>query len=584
MTVSDPVSPRNLRNLDGFGGFDVKNDRLVGTFDVDGERRVRTVSDFGKALPLKVRATYTLNGRTVQPGDVVGSDGTLGVHYVVQNVTGKQQDVSYDDGTGTKVTSSQDVVIPMVGSLTTTLPSGFTDVKSAEANMAGDGHGGTKLSFTMTLFGPIGSPTAEFGYTARVADGVVPPASISALPVSPLDSPSFKGGAASYKGGADTGATLTAGATQIDENVLKLRDGSATLLAGLLKLRAGADQLNTGLAGQAAPGANALATGAGQLKAGAAQLSGGAVAARNGSTQLADGTGQLKTGADALAAGARKVGDGGALLADKTGEAKAGADQINDGAGQLKDGLDQASAKAPELIGGLEQVQTGLQQVDDGLAQLYGGIGQLPAKAKPLHDGIAQLQAGIGSVKDPASLAGGIDTIRGKIAEAVKAGSSLDQLRGGVDASKAGVDKIKGGVEQAKGGVDARAMAGPVKKGHGRRARHGRWHRPARGRCGCSPRAADCGPGARPSSDRWRTASPSCGSRPRRARTAWARSRRPGQGLRRPGQAAPGLGQVSDGLGQVSPGLGQLKTNLTAASHGLAAGRVRRGQHDARGL
>ena len=55
VTVSDPVSTRNLRNLDGFGGFDVRNDRLVGTFDVDGERRLRTVSDFGKALPLKVR-------------------------------------------------------------------------------------------------------------------------------------------------------------------------------------------------------------------------------------------------------------------------------------------------------------------------------------------------------------------------------------------------------------------------------------------------------------------------------------------------------------------------------------------------
>ena len=584
VTVSDPVSPRNLRNLDGFGGFDVRNDRLVGTFDVDGERRVRTVSDFGKALPLKVRATYTLNGRTVQPGDVVGSDGTLGVHYVVQNVTGKQQDVSYDDGTGTKVTSSQDVVIPMVGSLTTTLPSGFTDVRSAEANMAGDGHGGTKLSFTMTLFGPIGSPTAEFGYTAKVSDGVVPPANISALPVSPLDSPSFKGGAASYKGGADTGATLTAGATQIDDNVLKLRDGSATLLAGLLKLRAGADQLNTGLAGQAAPGANALASGAGQLKAGAAQLSGGAVAARNGSTQLADGTGQLKTGADALAAGARKVGDGGKLLADKTGEAKAGADQINDGAGQLKDGLDQASAKAPELIGGLEQVQTGLQQVDDGLAQLYGGIGQLPAKAKPLHDGIAQLEAGIGSVKDPASLAGGIDTIRGKIADAVKTGSSLDQLRGGVDASKAGVDKIKPGVEQAKGGVDASRMA---------------WTRSRRGWTTGSPR-----PVASTSSLAvWR---------PRNSADCLAVCKtilgQVADGisqLRKQTQAgSDGLGQVSDGLGKVSDGLGRplpgSARSRTVSARCLRAGtaqdqpdrgepwpgcgRVRRGQHDARGL
>ena len=40
--------------------------------------------------------------------------------------------------------------------------------------MAGDGKGGTKLSFTMTLFPPIGSDTATFGYTAEIADGVVP--------------------------------------------------------------------------------------------------------------------------------------------------------------------------------------------------------------------------------------------------------------------------------------------------------------------------------------------------------------------------------------------------------------------------
>ena len=112
-------------------------------------------------------------------------------------------------------------------------------------------------------------------------------------------------------------------------------------------------------------------------------------------------------------------------------------------------------------------MQTGLQQVDDGLAQLYGGIGQLPAKAKPLHDGIAKLQAGIGSVKDPASLAGGIDTIRGKIAEAVKAGSSLDQLQGGVDC-----------LEQASRRPRAHGQDRGIDDGLARRRRH----RPARGR------------------------------------------------------------------------------------------------------
>ena len=90
----------------------------------------------------------------------------------------------------------------MVGSLTTVLPANFVDVTSNEANMAGDGRGQTKMSFTMTLFGPIGEPVSEFGYSATVSDGLIPDATISALPVSPLDSTSFKGGAASYKGGA----------------------------------------------------------------------------------------------------------------------------------------------------------------------------------------------------------------------------------------------------------------------------------------------------------------------------------------------------------------------------------------------
>ena len=66
----------------------------------------------------------------------------------------------------------------------------------------------------MTLFPPIGSTTAVFGYTADINDGVVPRAEISALPVNPLESPTFKTAAASYQGGADTGAKLTDGATR----------------------------------------------------------------------------------------------------------------------------------------------------------------------------------------------------------------------------------------------------------------------------------------------------------------------------------------------------------------------------------
>ena len=103
------------------------------------------------------------------------------------------------------MTKSVDVAIPMVGSLTTAAPASFTNVASKQANMAGDGKGGTKLSFTMTLFPPIGSTTATFGYSADITDGVVPRADISALPVNPLQSPTLRVGRQELPGGCRHG-------------------------------------------------------------------------------------------------------------------------------------------------------------------------------------------------------------------------------------------------------------------------------------------------------------------------------------------------------------------------------------------
>ena len=86
--LKNPVDHRGLRNLDGFGGFDVKDGQMVGTYDVDGETRLRSVSDYTKKLPLEVSVKYSLDGKEVKPGDVVGESGRLKVQYTVRNVTG----------------------------------------------------------------------------------------------------------------------------------------------------------------------------------------------------------------------------------------------------------------------------------------------------------------------------------------------------------------------------------------------------------------------------------------------------------------------------------------------------------------
>jgi putative membrane protein len=511
VNLVNPVETHGLRNLDGFSGFQVKNGDMVGTYAVDGEQRLRSVSDFTKKLPLDVHVTYTLDGKPVAPGDVVGQSGTLAVQYTVRNVTGRQQSVSFDDGTGKTTTTSADVVLPMVGSLTTVLPAGFTDVSSDEAAIAGDGHGGTQLSFTMALFGPIGAPEATFGYQAKITDGVIPKATLAALPISPLDSPSFKGGAASYKSGAETGAALTAGATQIDANLLKLRDGASQLLAGLIKLKDGANQLHSGLAGQAAPGARALADGARQLKDGTGQLAAGASKAKTGSAQVSGGATQLAGGARRLAGGAA---------------------QVDTGAGQLLNGLTQAGTQAPQLLTGLAQVSSGLDLVDGGLAQLYGGIGQLPAQAQPLHDGIAQLKAGIGNASTANTLVAGVDQLRAGLAAATAQGGPLDQLSSGVAQSKGGVDLVNSGLQAALapgGSIDQAAAA-----------------------------IASI------------AAVPACAVDPTCLGTVDAVKTGVRQQLSAStSQASGGLTQVSAGLGQVTPGLTQLKGSLAAGVTGL---------------
>lgn len=422
-TIANPVSTEGLRNLDGFGGHKVVDGKLVSTLSVDGERRERSLSTYDKDLPLTVEVTYTFDGEAVQPGAIIGKAGTLGVHYKVTNTTGKTQDVTYDDGTGTMATASAETVIPMIGQLVTVLPSTFTDVRSDEAGMAGDGRGGTRMQFQMTLFPPIGSATAEFGYTAQVTRAVIPKATLTSMPVSPLEYPSFKGGAASYQAGAQKGVDLTAGATKIDDSVLQLHDGAAQLLAGLLQLRDGAAKLSTGLNDTAAPGAAELAAGLnGDATSGSSALAAGLNGKlQPGGERLADAlSDKLAPGAAKLADGLNKAAPGAAELAGKLNrELAPGALGVAAGASSINAGLAVVGAGAPALLDGLVQVSSGLDLVDAGLAQLYGGIGTLPTKAQPLHDGITQLRTAA------STLAGGIDQVRTGVAGAATSASNL---------------------------------------------------------------------------------------------------------------------------------------------------------------
>jgi putative membrane protein len=445
--VSNPISTDGLRNLDGFGGFDVEDGEQVTHMTVDGEEHLRTVSDFTGDLPLDVSVSYQLDGETVEPGDVVGESGELEVLYTVRNITGQPREVSFPDGSGGTTTETVDVPIPMVGSLTTVAPETFTNVRSQQANMAGDGKGGTKLSFTMTLFPPIGSDTAEFGYTADIVDGVVPRADVSALPVNPLESPTFAAAADSYQGGTETGAKLAEGAATIDSNLLKLRDGASELLAGLIKLHEGSAKLQSGLADEAAPGAAKLADGAGQLDDGLGRIA-------DGANQLFDGTGQALDGSRRLHAGLNRLSGGANDLSDGLHRAQRGshrlAEAFNSSTGDrdFVSGAKELAVGLRALSDGLEDLadaNTGLPHAADGATQIRGGVLRILA-------GVDNPQCNLANPTDPANPCGLVQglTLLTRPEGLPKAVSGAKTIDGYVQNLKQILPAVQGGVSGAR--------------------------------------------------------------------------------------------------------------------------------------
>jgi putative membrane protein len=410
VTVDNPTSTDGLRNLNGFSALDSSDGSVHQTFDVDGRASSRTVADYDKKLPLDVSVQYFLDGSRVTPQQVVGRSGLLEVKYTVKNVTGQPTQISYPDGTGKTVRETADIVTPIVGQLTTTLPSEFTDVDAPRADIAGDGRGGTQMTWTMVLFTPIGATTQTFGWKAQIKDGSVPAAKIQAAPVPPARKPELKTGQDGYAHGAETGQQLAAGGTLLDSNMKRLVSGTSQLMDGLTQLANGSQDLAAGLSGSAQPGAARLAAGLAKAHAGAGALSRG----------LGSSSENLTSGSEALHAGLEKISRGLGALGDK-------------------EGLPSAYAAALTLKEGVDRILAGIGSAGDANS-LLGGLAQLSAGNAALGAGITTISAGADSLVGPTGLPaarGGVDSVKSGLDGALTAGGSIDRLAAGVAAARA---------------------------------------------------------------------------------------------------------------------------------------------------
>ena len=388
----------------------------------------RTVADHTADLPVEVEVTYTIDGRTVEPRDVVGHDGEVAISYVVRNLTATPTELTVADGDRVATEQTVDVAVPFVGSLSMTLPPAFSGVQAPGAVVVGDGRGNTVVTWSLLLFSPLGSEVQEVTLTATARDAVVPPALLQVIPVSPSSFGSFDSTAAAYEGAVDSTRELTSGAREIDRNLKLLVDGASKLLAGLTQLRDGSDRLATGL---------------GDARDGAARLSDGLGTARAGGGELADGLGDLSDGANRVADGLAALDAGGTRLLDGLGRLATGSDDLADGVGELAagatlvdDNTAALAAGATSLAGGATQLEAGIKELS---AALQGSDGLPSAIA-----GIDQLQAGIGSGTTPDTVLYGLALV----------GAGLTEARAGIDgAATASEPTLRSGVARIQGGL-----------------------------------------------------------------------------------------------------------------------------------
>jgi putative membrane protein len=427
----NPVSTVGLRNLDSFGGFTVEDGSVVEETSVDGQFRQRSVSDFEQDLPVSLTVVYTLDGEEISPEDLVGRSGQVEASFAIENMTGEPQEVTVVGADGVEETSTETIYDPLAGSLSFTLPGNYTDITSETGFVtAGDGRGGTLMTLSITLIPGLTEPITTASYSAQVENAVIPPASMSIIPVVVDANPSATAQKEALAGGADTGKQIAGGAGEIDANLLRLAAGAGDLVNGLILLEEGSAQLSDGLVNTAAPGAQQLAAGSAELATG---LNDTAVP---GSALLADGAGQLSGGLNELQSNVPSL--------------VSGVNQLADGAAQLEAGLKELKSKVPALT-------DGVSQLSDGADKLEAGLKQLKSNIPPLLAGVDKLAAG------GATLAGGLNALEGGLD--ARFGPGLNKLANDLTAAAGAgglADQVVGGINQIKSTCAANGLPNPI--------------------------------------------------------------------------------------------------------------------------
>lgn len=232
----------------------------------------------------------------------------------------------------------------------------------------------------------------------------------------------------------DAAEQLVDGSSQLYDGIGTLLDKSGTLIEGIDKLYDGAEQVNSG--------AKKLDSGAGNLSNGAKTLDDGAAKLKSGASKLDSGASQLDSGLATLAGGASQVDNGAASLSSYVATLAGGLGKLSSNSATLNGGAEQVFntllSTADTLIAtsGLTADKLTIKNYDSVLEGLISSLSDENAQKLAYNTALETVTATVNSQKDVIKTAVEA-TVRKSVTEQVLAAAGLGMTADQYDAAVA---------------------------------------------------------------------------------------------------------------------------------------------------
>jgi len=376
-------------------------------------------------LPMTVKVSYTLDGKSVTPEEIAGKSGKVTIRF---DYTNESYETKTINGKETKVYT------PFIVMTATVLQNAnFSNIQISNGKIVNDGDRTVVTGFAFP------GMQEDLGVDSGTVD-------IPSYVEVTADATDFQ---------LDTTVTMASsdmlnGVDASDIDTSDLAGSMNKLTSAMSQLEDGSSQLYTGL--------QQLADGASQVDGGAQQLSSGATQVADGTTQLATQTSGLGSGTEELKSGAEQLAAG--LAQAESNTAASGA--LGGGSTQLKVGSASLSAALTTKVApGVAALNKALN-VDDGSGKpMTTDAASLATGAAQVSSGAAAISAGLGTTgtTDQKTVAGGVAGLNQALNVDDGSGNSLV-----TDASKVATaaGAANSAVSKAQGDVQALVAAGTL--------------------------------------------------------------------------------------------------------------------------